>query len=164
MDKITLNIIDEAQLSVIAQALQSERVNQTYMVPDLTDEAALKLAQRLADLSKDPTRYVRGVYAGSALVGFLNDTEVKGECIELGWVIHPDHHNRGYATEAAKLAIKELFERGFKEVLAGAFAQNISSQRVMEKSGMTRIELTEEIEYRGQTHHCVYYHICKGAK
>lgn len=164
MDKITLNIIDSAQLSAIAQALQSERVNKTYMVPDLTDEAALKLAQRLAELSKDPDRYVRGIYVGASLVGFLNDTEVKGKCIELGWVIHPHHHNRGYATEAAKLAIKELFDRGFEEVLAGAFAQNIASQRVMEKSGMTRMELTEEIEYRGQTHHCVYYHICKGAK
>ena len=33
--------------------------------------------------------------------------------------------------------------------------------RVMEKSGMKREEKTDEIEYRGAVHRCVYYSIRK---
>jgi len=50
-----------------------------------------------------------------------------------------------------------MFARGFSEVLAGAFEENLASMRIMEKSGMTRIEKTDEIEYRGKVHQCVYY-------
>lgn len=46
---------------------------------------------------------------------------------------------------------------GYTEVVAGAFSENIASRRVMEKCGMTLTEQEEDIEYRGKTHHCVYY-------
>ena len=53
--------------------------------------------------------------------------------------------------------IQKMFEIGYEEVLTGAFEENISSQRVMQKSGMTLLNLREEIEYRGKVHQCVYY-------
>ena len=79
--------------------------------------------------------------------------------IELGWVIDSALHGRGYATAAVKKAIEELFENGFREIRAGAFAENAASIRVMEKSGMKRLPLEEKIEYRGKIHRCVYYGI-----
>ena len=60
-----------------------------------------------------------------------------------------------------KLAIADLFELGFKQVVAGAFVENPASLRVMEKAGMTPIEKVDEIEYRGRTHTCVYRAITK---
>ena len=78
--------------------------------------------------------------------------------IELGYVIHPDHHNRGYMTSALKLAVSDLFALGYQAVVCGAFEQNKASQRVMEKSGMVKMEKVDTVEYRGTTHICVYYH------
>jgi RimJ/RimL family protein N-acetyltransferase len=52
-----------------------------------------------------------------------------------------------------------VYDLGYARVVCGAFAQNKASQRVMEKAGMERIPFTEEIEYRGNTHLCVYYQI-----
>jgi RimJ/RimL family protein N-acetyltransferase len=63
----------------------------------------------------------------------------------------------GYMTEALKLAINELFDLGYQEVIAGAFSENAASIRVMEKSGMSKITKSDEIEYRGMIHTCVYY-------
>ena len=38
---------------------------------------------------------------------------------------------------------------------------NDASLRVMEKCGMERMSYTDTVEYRGQTHNCIYYHIQK---
>ena len=97
------------------------------------------------------------------VVGFVNDVEMvnrhAGGYIELGYVIHPDCWGRGYATEMLGAVIGVMSGEGFATVRTGAFSENPASMRVMEKCGMQRIELTEEIEYRGQNHHCIYYEI-----
>lgn len=133
------------------------RVNKTYMFPDLTEDAAKKLHDRLCLLSSDDRRYIRGIYLNNRMVGFINDPEITDTCIELGWVVAPEYQNRGIATEAVTHAIKDLFHRGYQEVTAGAFEENPASIRVMVKSGMKLIDRTEEIEYRGKTHRCVFY-------
>ena len=161
MTNITLDIIGDNQLPAVVRILMNDTVKKTYMVPDLTEEAATKLASRLAEFSKDESRFVRGIYHKNVLVGFLNDTEIKGSSIELGWALHPDHYNKGYATAAVKLAIQALFRRGFEEVIAGAFEENPASLRVMEKSGMIPSDKIDEIEYRGVVHRCVYRHITR---
>ena len=109
-------------------------------------------------LSADPARYVRCVDLDGMAIGFLNDVEIVDGSIELGYVIHPACHNRGYMTAGLSIAIEELFRVGYKCVICGAFEENRASQRVMEKCGMTRIEKIDEIPYRGSVHRCVYYH------
>lgn len=137
--------------------LMNESVAKTYMLPDLTVQSATELFHRLCTLSQQNTHYIRGVYFNNRLVGFINDTEINDGQIELGWVIHPDYYNQGYATEAVSAAIKNLFARGFREVTAGAFEENKASIRVMQKCGMQLLDKTEEIDYRETTHHCVFY-------
>lgn len=139
--------------------LRDERVNRTYMVPDLTLDAAQKLYDRFCVLSADNTRYIRGIYLDNRLIGFLNDQEITDGSIELGWVVDPEYQNQGFASEAVSCAIQDLFAMDFTEVTAGAFLDNPASIRVMEKCGMQRINKTEEIEYRGKTHHCVFFAI-----
>ena len=95
------------------------------------------------------------------LIGFFNDVENDGSRIELGYVISPAHWGKGYATEMLRGAVADLFSRGYQEVVAGAFEENKASMRVMEKAGMTRITLEEDIDYRGASHHCLYYSIKK---
>ena len=74
-----------------------------------------------------------------------------------GIKLHPDYQGKGYATENLKAVINEIGQMGFKRLTAGYFIENKASQRVMEKAGMTKTDIKEEIQYRGISHNCEYY-------
>jgi RimJ/RimL family protein N-acetyltransferase len=58
---------------------------------------------------------------------------------EIGFVFHPDHQGRGYATEAARELLRIAFEQmQLHRVIGRTEARNASSARVMEKLGMRR--------------------------
>ena len=159
-ERLTLGTIEEKDRADVVAILRNDIVKKTFMLPDFeSDEAAGKLFLRLAELSHDDGRSVFGVFLDGKLIGFMNDTEINGDELEMGYALHPDYYNKGYATEAFGGAIEYLFSRGFRRVTAGAFAENPASMRVMEKCGMTRMDKTDEIEYRGATHKCIYYMI-----
>lgn len=142
----------------ILDLLTDETVGKTYMLPQYKSrEEAEPLFLRLVQMSQDEGRYVAGVYLEGRLIGMMNETEIKNKQIEMGYAYLPAYYNRGYATEAFTGAIRYLLDHGFETVLAGAFAENPASLRVMEKCGMTRQDYTDEIEYRGITHTCIYY-------
>lgn len=142
--------------------LMNGEIKKTYMIPDFDSQAAVDhLFDRFLALSGQEGHYVAGIYLKDMLIGFFNDVENDGERIELGYVISPAWQGRGYATQVLKGAIADLFRNGYQEVVAGAFEENQASIRVMVKSGMTKIALEEELEYRGENHHCVYYSVKK---
>ena len=160
--RLSLGEIRECDFDALTAVMKNEEVGKTYMVPDLPDhEAEMKLFSRLRELSERDERYVFGIFLGEKLIGMLNDTEINGKMIEVGYAIHPDYWGNGYAAEALSAVIPHLFSVGFDEVIAGAFECNPASLRVMEKSGMKKSNLKAEVEYRGVTHKCVYYSIKK---
>jgi RimJ/RimL family protein N-acetyltransferase len=58
---------------------------------------------------------------------------------EIGFIVHPDHHGRGYATEAGRVLLGLAFEGlGLHRVIGCAEARNTASARVLEKLGMRR--------------------------
>ena len=138
--------------------LTSEKVNRTYMLPDFEHrEDALPMYLRLMEMSSNRSKYLRAIADGDGLVGFVNQVDLQDGEMELGYVIHPDFHGRGYMTRALELAMEEVFSLGCQKIITGAFSSNPASIRVMEKCRMTRIDKTDEIEYRGNVHTCVYY-------
>ena len=59
--------------------------------------------------------------------------------IEVGWRFAREAWGRGYATEAAEMALRHGFERaGLQEILSWTTVANSRSRRVMERLGMTR--------------------------
>lgn len=163
-DRLTLRPIEDGDRDALAEMLTSSAVNQTYLLPDFDgtdDPKLLRLIGRLTEYSRDDAHFVRGMDVDGKLVGFLNDVEIDGGKIELGWVVHPSCHNRGFCTAAAKAAIRELFGRGFDTVTAGAFEENPASLRVMQKCGMTLTDRVDELEYRGKVHRVINYKITK---
>ena len=153
-----IRILTETDEAALLALLTNDRIKQTYMLPDFPrQEDAIPLARRLMQLSREEHRFVRGMDDGDTLVGFLNDVEIENGCIELGYAVHPDHWGKGCATAALKQAMDELFRIGYREVICGAFKGNPASIRVMEKAGMRKLDKTDEIEYRGRVHQCVYY-------
>jgi ribosomal-protein-alanine N-acetyltransferase len=58
---------------------------------------------------------------------------------EVGWRFAPEHWGNGYATEGARGALEHAFAAlGWHEVVAMTAVQNLRSQRVMRRLGMTR--------------------------
>jgi RimJ/RimL family protein N-acetyltransferase len=87
-----------------------------------------------------------GVVIGNVLVRIedpWSQVEVRAEAsgtqAEIGWVLHPDHVGHGYATEVVEAVLQICFQRlGVRRVVAGCFAANTASWRLMERVGMRR--------------------------
>jgi ribosomal-protein-alanine N-acetyltransferase len=59
--------------------------------------------------------------------------------VEIGWRIAPAHQRRGYAEEAARMALAHGFGAlGLTEIVAFTLPTNAPSWRLMEKLGMVR--------------------------
>ncbi len=155
--RLTLRAMTDEDENVMLDLLTDPIVGKTYMVPEFENrEAARPLFHKIKELSAS-MRFVYGVYRENSLIGFVNDVEIHGKTIELGYAYLPKYYNQGFATEALIACIDTLFESGYETVRTGAFEENLASLRVMEKAGMTRCQDTEIIEYRGKAHLCLYY-------
>jgi ribosomal-protein-alanine N-acetyltransferase len=110
--------------------------------PDLELAEFLPFYARL--LREDPHLLGYGVWllierasrtvVGSA--GFQGGPNTDGE-LELGYGVHHDYRNHGYATEAARALVEWAFAQpGMKRVTAHCDQDNIPSQRVVEKAGL----------------------------
>ena len=157
-ERLTIGSIGEGDFSAMADIFTNEEIAKTYMLPVFDSrEACRPLFERFISLSNSEQRFVRGIRLGDEIIGFMNDVDISNGEIELGYVIHPEKKNQGYATEALRAAMDFLFECGLSVVKAGAFEGNLASMRVMEKSGMIKTEYTETIEYRGKSYPCIFY-------
>ena len=160
--RLILKPITEADQEAALDLLTNDLVKKTYMLPDFEKrEDAIPLFRRLVDLSNGTIRYLRGIYIQDHLIGYLNEVEKEEKSMEVGYLIHPDYHGKGYMTEALIAFIEDLFSLGLDEVIAGAFEGNAASERVMIKSGMKKMDRYDSVEYRNETYPCFYYHITK---
>lgn len=78
---------------------------------------------------------------------------------EIGFIIHPEHWGKGYATEAALLILKHSFEAcNLHRVSATCNPDNVASLYVLEKIGMVREGvLRQDILVKGSWRDsCVY--------
>ena len=158
--RLLLRPYEEADREPVIRILRNKEISRTFMMPDFEDDAAAEaLFRKLLIQSHKRDHFELAICLENKPIGFFNDVKIKEGTIELGYVIHPDYQNQGYATEALTAAIWELFRQGYSTVRAGYFSENIASARVMEKSGMHPISRVDFIEYRGKTHKCLYYEI-----
>ncbi len=157
---LILKPIENGDKKDVLAVFENKLVGKTYMTPVFdSDEAREKFFARIKEVSQKDEIFCYGIYLNKSFIGLLNDTSVENDEIELGYCLHPDYWNKGYATETLEAAIKELFRMGYKNVMAAHFIENPASGRVMQKCGMTKIEKTEVIEYQGTKHPCIYYAI-----
>ena len=77
-------------------------------------------------------------------IGAVGLSRVKFEAsftpaVEIAWRLHRHYWGRGFATEAARAAIEDGFNRvGLSEIVAFTTLSNLASQRVMDRLGMQR--------------------------
>ena len=158
--RLLLRLFHEEDRQEMVGILCNEEIKKTYMIPDFTDKRdAEALFERIMNFSRSDNHFVYGICFDNKLIGFVNDCEIKDSTVEIGYVIIPDYQNKGFATEAVQCCIDELWRIGFEHIRAGFFEENIASGRVMQKCGMHKMDLEEDIEYKGISHHCLYYEI-----
>ncbi len=80
-----------------------------------------------------------------AFIGFIGLCPATFEsdftpCIEIGWRLHKQYWNRGYATEGAKKVLEFAFDTlGKTEIFSFTSLLNLPSISVMEKIGMEKV-------------------------
>jgi RimJ/RimL family protein N-acetyltransferase len=77
-----------------------------------------------------------GTLVGDVLLMWTSRRDRQGE---IGYVFHPDHAGRGYATEAGEVMLRLGFEGlGLHRVVGRLDGRNTASARVLERLGMRR--------------------------
>jgi len=86
-----------------------------------------------------------GELIGDVMMQWVSREHAQGE---IGFIFHPDHHGRGYATEASRALLRLAFEElQLHRVVGRLEARNVASARVLEKLGMRREAHFLENEY-----------------
>jgi RimJ/RimL family protein N-acetyltransferase len=75
--------------------------------------------------------------AGTVLLMPLADADGPTGLIEVGWHLHPQHQGQGYATEGADALLTAAAGAGIGQVLALTDLDNVRSQAVAARLGMS---------------------------
>lgn len=140
-------------------------VRYLYWEPKSRDESGEMLRWRMLqvaiDKKDDGLHLAADLRATGEMIGhfslfFASQEHRHGE---VGFVMHPDHHGHGYATEGARVMLRLGFEElGLHRMVGRCDARNESSWRLMERLGMRREahlienefikgEWTDELDY-----------------
>jgi RimJ/RimL family protein N-acetyltransferase len=117
-----------------------------YLGPALSRVASDALVDRI---QAHWSQHAFGLWAlevrdGAGFIGFAGLSRPAFDapftpCVEVGWRLASEHWGHGYATEAARAAVRVAFDRlALDEVVSFTVPANRRSIRVMEKLGMTR--------------------------
>ncbi|WP_339889060.1 GNAT family N-acetyltransferase [uncultured Flavobacterium sp.] len=96
------------------------------------------------------------------IMGFFR-TQPENYRTELGYMILPEHHNKGYVTEAVKTILNYAFnELNFNSIEARIDPNNLASEKVLHKNGFVKEgHLIENFFYNDQFLDSVIYSLLK---
>ena len=105
--------------------------------------AALEQKRRQSALEREGDRLSlavvwrrTGALVGEVSLEWLSREHRQGE---VGFVFHPAHQGRGFATEAAEAVLRlDFAELGLHRIIGRCDARNLPSARLMERLGMRR--------------------------
>jgi len=151
-DRLVIRPPRTSDLDQLLPLRMHPETNRWYMVTTVDPDRYSRL---LLDTAEDPRAWSFVAERDSRIVGTVsldvNDGMGQGmldddkplplrRCEgQIGYMVHPDQHGQGYGTEMVRAVLDFAFVRlGLRRVVAGCFADNIGSWRVMEKVGMRR--------------------------
>lgn len=76
------------------------------------------------------------VVRGDVVIGQVELVRRGEEQGELGYIFHPGHHGKGYATEAARALLHLGFDLGMTAIIGRCSARNDASVQLMRRLGM----------------------------
>lgn len=150
-ERLVLRAITRADAEALLKLDADPEVRRYLDVPDAPGPADV---QRALDRMLACAAPGRGFFAAiektsAEFLGWFHfrcDPDDPGT-VELGYRLKRDAWGRGYATEGARALInKGLEDSSIRRVTATALAENVASRRVMEKCGLTQVEV---FSYKG---------------
>ena len=145
----------------------------TWYLPFMRKDELAETESYLRSAMRDAERPIRLRYnlaveekATGALLGSVGlhmiDGTTEGSHYGLGYFIRPESWNLGYATEAAREALRFMFSGNAYRVSAACLAENLGSRCVAEKCGMTQEALLlAHTWHEGKWRDCVMYRLLK---
>jgi len=120
----------------VADVLGSARIRSTFETPGHV--ITLAVVVRETD-----------TLIGDVILVWASEVDRRGE---IGYVFHPDHHGRGYATEACRALLRFAFgEMDLHRVIARIDERNTASGAVLTRLGMrAEARLVENEWFKGQ--------------
>jgi RimJ/RimL family protein N-acetyltransferase len=122
---------------------RSDVARYLYWGPRTEDEVRVALEKKLASTAirseEDVLALAVVLKATNEMVGdfILQLLSEEHRVAEIGFIVHPDHHGQGYATEAGRALLGIGFdELKLHRVIGRAEVRNVASARVLEKLGM----------------------------
>jgi ribosomal-protein-alanine N-acetyltransferase len=87
----------------------------------------------------------------SLLLGTTGVHPHNARTVETGYILHPDSWGQGYGTEAVRGIVDWIFDHmaSVQEVTAPIFAENVASQRLAQRVGMTCLREEQQDMPRG---------------
>lgn len=127
-----------------AHQYSSDAENTKYMMflpnESIDETRAFLLACESEWAKPEPAFYEFAILTDGVHIGAVSiyPNEQK-DAAELGWILNPSYHNRGYATEAARAVMDfAKAELNIHRFVAHCDTENIASRKVMEKLGFVR--------------------------
>ena len=114
--------------------------------PYATPEAAERTVRSFIDSYPDPHFYGWAIESEGRLIGTIGayDYDAEKNTIELGMSIEKPSWGKGFATEALTAVLSFLSNDEKIATMTGwCAADNVGSQRAMEKSGMVKVDVEE---------------------
>ena len=145
----------------------------TWYLPFMRKEELAETESYLRSAMRDADRPVRLRFnlaveekATGALLGSVGlhmiDGTAEGAHYGLGYFIRPVSWNLGYASEAAREALRFVFGGNARRVSASCLAENLGSRRVAEKCGMTQEALlVAHTWHEGEWRDCAVYRMLR---
>lgn len=121
----------------------SDIENTRYMIwlPNKDRHETMQFLQRaIAELEMNTPRFYEFaiIYQGKHIGAVSVSLDESGKEGEIGWIIHKDFQNRGFATEAAKAIMDfSVTQLHIRKIVAHCDFRNTASRKVMEKIGLT---------------------------
>jgi RimJ/RimL family protein N-acetyltransferase len=120
----------------VAEVLASSRIRSTFETPGHVISLGIELRET-------------GELVGDAILVWSSEVHRRGE---IGYILHPHHHGRGYATEACRALLHHAFANmGLHRVIARTDERNTASAAVLRRLGMrAESRLVENEWFKGE--------------
>lgn len=150
---ILRDLREDDALAIYHNINHDKKVLKYYLAPYIEDEKEASV-KRIVDYCKEEKIYCFTIVLKETneVIGMINQVDPMAKytrTVELGYAIGSKYWNKGYVTEALKLMISLLFNKGVHKVSCGAIPENKASIEVMKKCGMV---------YEGKNIDDIYYH------
>jgi [ribosomal protein S5]-alanine N-acetyltransferase len=154
-DGYEIRPIEQGDWAAVGEAYRRNREHLAPWDPDRpesfwTDAGQQTDVERQLRAAEEGRTFSHLLWHGEVVVGrgmITNIVRAHMRSAVVGYWVDHEHQGRGLATAFTAFLVQEATEIGLHRLEAGTMVDNVASQRVLERSGFTRIGVAEKLLY-----------------